>query len=199
MIVDPVDVVSVTAGAEEVTVTWNNPSDYSARTSADYSTRNYNVYYGLHRVSNHSPHKSVWRGKKSYTVKNLMAGDSYCFGVTQRKDEIGESRLGTTLCTTPTAQNSGCTDPDATNYDATAVVDDGSCTYATAGGGGGSSCTGTTTPTALVTFAGGGFTMGWDGDASTDNPEHSVTLSGFKIETKEVTQTQFQAVCGSNP
>ena len=27
--------------------------------------------------------------------------------------------------------NPGCTDPNATNYDSTAIVDDGSCIYAT--------------------------------------------------------------------
>ena len=33
--------------------------------------------------------------------------------------------------TSPCASISGCTDPTASNYDATATVDDGSCTYAT--------------------------------------------------------------------
>ena len=49
--------------------------------------------------------------------------------------------------TSPCASVSGCTDPTATNYDATATVDDGSCTYPT-------DCAGIVNGTAVVDSCG---------------------------------------------
>lgn len=53
-------------------------------------------------------------------------------------------------------------------------------------------------PSAMVWFPGGTFTMGWDGDIDADNPEHTVTLSGFWIDAKEVTQAQYTAWGGDS-
>ncbi|WP_461245849.1 formylglycine-generating enzyme family protein [Treponema sp. R6D11] len=54
----------------------------------------------------------------------------------------------------------------------------------------------------MVTITGGTFTMGSptnEPSRNTDETQHSVTLSGFKMGKYEVTQEQYQAVMGSNP
>ncbi|MBF0170672.1 MAG: formylglycine-generating enzyme family protein [Nitrospinae bacterium] len=75
------------------------------------------------------------------------------------------------------------------------------CSLPACGGSGGGSGSFTETPppaaltcpTGMVKFTGGAFTMGDNTDSWHDNPEHTVTLSDFCLDAKEVTQAQHQA------
>jgi len=138
------------------------------------------------------------RIKWSHT--GLSNGEKWYYSVGVRSADGSSTSLPTSSgqTTSGTPNPTGCTDISADNYDSGAVIDDGSCAFTVASDGGSSSGGGSTTATSMVTFAGGGFTMGWSG-GNADSPEHTVTLSGFSIEKKEVNQTQFQAVSGSNP
>lgn len=53
----------------------------------------------------------------------------------------------------------------------------------------------------MVWVPGGSFTMGQNGDGTSDNvtPTSTVTLTGFYMGKYEVTQEQYQAVTGTNP
>ncbi len=73
-----------------------------------------------------------------------------------------------------------------------------SCFAQSSGGGA------TTSPTGIVmvSIPAGTFTMGSptnEPNRDTDETQHSVTLSSFKMGKYQVTQEQYQAVMGSNP
>ncbi|SVC47267.1 uncharacterized protein METZ01_LOCUS300121, partial [marine metagenome] len=66
----------------------------------------------------------------SYTDAPLTGGVEYCYTVTQIHDDGSESDHSNEACATPAdGAVPGCTDPDASNYDPDATVDDGSCMY----------------------------------------------------------------------
>ena len=66
----------------------------------------------------------------SYTDAPLTGGVEYCYTVTQIHDDGSESDHSNVACATPEdGAVPGCTDPDASNYDPDATVDDGSCFY----------------------------------------------------------------------
>jgi len=60
-----------------------------------------------------------------------------------------------------------------------------------------------TVPVEMVSISAGTFTMGSpsteSGSDSDERPQHSVTLSSFKMGKYQVTQEQYQAVMGTNP
>jgi len=69
-------------------------------------------------------------------------------------------------------------------------------------GGGGDGTITSSTGIVLVSIPAGTFTMGSptpEANRSSDETQHSVTLSSFKMGKYQVTQEQYQAVMGSNP
>ncbi|MDC3390569.1 fibronectin type III domain-containing protein [Flavobacteriales bacterium] len=124
-----------------------------------------NAYGGL------PPYSYVWtNGNSGAFLNNLSAGTYTVFAFDNAGNQATESvTLGSTLII------SGCTDPTANNYDPTATIDDGSCTYP-------SICT-EPTPTGLFVsnIVHNRVTINWD-----NMNDANCTVDQYRIKYREV-------------